>query len=108
MERNLADNLSYIIKLDGTIIPAMPDDEEFSIQQIRDYVAGPPEAVCETQDGYILFHNREGESRELPPNRFATSVYVETTQQERRVLGRAFLAHPNHIAMFWRTSAAGA
>lgn len=102
MQINLAHNLSYILKLDGSIVAAMPDDEEFSVQEIRDHVAGPPDVVCETPDGYALFHNREGESRGLPLNQLATSVYVGTTHRHGSVLGRAFLAHPAHIATFWR------
>jgi hypothetical protein len=34
---NPQDNLSYIIRVNGEWVPAMPDDEEFSSQQIRDY-----------------------------------------------------------------------
>jgi len=56
-------NLSFIIQTNGEIVPAMPDDEEFSPQQIRDYVAGPPEVVCQTHDGFFLFHNKEGKRR---------------------------------------------
>jgi hypothetical protein len=47
-------NLSFIIKTSGEIVPAMPDDEEFSPQQIRDYVAGPPELFCDARQKFRL------------------------------------------------------
>lgn len=37
----------------------MPVEEEFSIQQIRDPVAGRPEVICETREGFLLFRNRD-------------------------------------------------
>jgi hypothetical protein len=79
----------------------MPDDEEFSLQQIRDYVAGPPEVLCKTQDGYLLFHNREAAANGQPVNDLASSVYSESTSHRDDVAGRVFLAHPDHIAPYW-------
>ena len=32
MERNIQEKLSYIIRINGEWVPAMPDDEEFSVQ----------------------------------------------------------------------------
>lgn len=96
--------LSFIIKTTGEILPAMPDDEEFSVQQLRDYVAGPPEVLCETRDGYLLFHNREGQQRQLPLNPLATSVYAECAPDSAAVTGRVFLAHPDHVPACWRRS----
>lgn len=94
--------LSFIIKTTGEALPAMPDDEEFSLQQLHDYVAGPPEVLCETQDGYLLFHNRNGRQQQLPLNPLASSVYAECAPYSAPVTGRAFLAHPDHIPAFWR------
>ena len=65
MTLDRSNNLSFIIKTTGEIIPAMPDDEQFSQSQLRDYVAGPPEVVCKTRDGFFLFHNKEGKARGL-------------------------------------------
>jgi len=101
MKFSLSDNLSFMIKTDGTVIAAMPDDEEFSPQQLRDYVAGPPEVVCVTADGFVLFHNKEGKAQGLEPNDVATSV-VSSIPQAENVVGRAFLAHPDHIAPHWK------
>ena len=94
-------NLSFIIRPSGEIVPAMPDDDEFSPQQIRDYVAGPPEVVCQTHDGFFLFHNKEGKQRGLPPNELATAMYL-TPQRAGRVVGRVLVAHPAHIAPYWK------
>ena len=101
MQFDPATNLSFIIKTSGEILPAMPDDEEFSLQQIRDYVAVPPEVLCQTRDGYLLFHNREGNTLGLPVNPLASSVYSEYAPRPSDITGRVFLAHPDHIAPFW-------
>lgn len=93
--------LSFILKPTGEVLAAMPDDEEFSLQQLRDYVAGPPEVLCETADGYLLFHNRNGKPT-LPVNPLASSIYAEYAPYSPNVTGRAFLAHPDHVAIFWR------
>jgi len=95
-------NLSFIIRTNGEIVPAMPDDEEFSPQQIRDYVAGPPELVCQTHDGFFLFHNKEGKQRGLPPNELASAMYLRPLQPEASLLGRVLVAHPAHIAPYWK------
>jgi hypothetical protein len=99
-------NLSFMIKRMAKIVPTMPDDEEFSFQQFRDYVAGPPEVVCQTHDGFILFHNKEGEAKGLPRNELATSMYLDASRQGGCVAGRVFLAHPDHIAPYWRKTKA--
>jgi hypothetical protein len=104
MHLNLHDNLSYIIRSDGEFVPAMPDDGEFSIQEIRDYVAGPPEVLCFTPDGYALFHNRDAKLKGLALNGAATSLQVGASGTCDSVLGRAFLAHPAHIPAFWKQS----
>jgi hypothetical protein len=95
-------NLSFIIKTSGEIVPAMPDDEEFSPQQIRDYVAGPPELFCETHDGFFLFHNKEGKERGLPPNELASAMYLKPPQPAGSLVGKVFVAHPAHIAAYWK------
>ena len=95
-------NLSFIIRTTGEIVPAMPDDEEFSPQQIRDYVAGTPEMVCRTHDGFFLFHNKEGRERGLPPNELATAMYMTPPRQEENLVGRVLVAHPDHIASYWK------
>jgi len=105
MNLNQADeliNLSFIIKTSGEIVPAMPDDEEFSPQQIRDYVAGPPELFCETHDGFFLFHNKEGKERGLPPNELAAAMYLKPPRTEGSLVGKVFVAHPAHIAAYWK------
>jgi len=101
MQLDRSTNLSFILKTSGEILPLMPDDEEFSLQQIRDYVAGPPEVLCETPDGYLLFHNREAAANGQPVNHLASSVISEYTTRRDDVAGRVFLAHPNHIALYW-------
>lgn len=95
-------NLSFIIKASGEVVPAMPDDEEFSPQQIRDYVAGPPELFCETHDGFFLFHNKEGKERGLPPNELAAAMYLKPPRTEGILVGKVFVAHPAHIAAYWK------
>jgi len=95
-------NLSFIIQTNGEIVPAMPDDEKFSPQQIRDYVAGPPEVVCQTHDGFFLFHNKEGKQRGLPANELATAMYLTPRRQAESVVGSVFVAHPDHIASYWK------
>jgi hypothetical protein len=95
-------NLSFIIKTTGEIVPAMPDDDEFSPQQIRDYVAGPPELFCQTHDGFFLFHNKEARQRGLPPNELATAMYVRPAKKAETLAGKVFVAHPTHIAAYWK------
>ena len=102
---NEGHKLSFIIKVNGEIVAAMPDDEEFSPQQIRDYVAGPPEMLGQTHDGFFLFRNRKGKERGLPLNELATRMYMRTTIQPESLLGRVLLAHPDHIAAYWRSAA---
>jgi hypothetical protein len=97
-----ASNLSFILKPTGDVLPAMPDDEEFSLQQIRDYVAGTPEVVCETRDGFLLFRNKDADAENLPLNPLATSIYNEYVQGSDWIRGRAFLAHAEHVARYWR------
>lgn len=94
-------NLSFIIKTSGEIVPTVPEEEVFSPQQIRDYVAGPPELVCQTHDGFFLFRNKEGKARGLPPNELATSMYLRPFRQDG-LLGKIFVAHPAHIDEFWK------
>ena len=93
---------SFIIKTSGEVIPAMPDEEEFSIQQIRDHVAGRPEVLCETREGFLLFHNRDASSERFQVNALATEVYAEHSGASSPVVGRVFVAHPEHIPPFWR------
>lgn len=102
MELDRASFLSFILKPSGEVLAAMPDDEEFSLQQLRDYVAGPPEVLCQTRDGYLLFHNGNAKQQQLPLNPLATSVYAEYSPDSSHVTGRVFLAHPDHVAPFWR------
>jgi len=100
IDRN--DFLSFIIKPSGQVVPAMPHEEEFSVQQIRDQVAGYAEPICETSDGFILFRDRDASTKGLPLNPLATSVYVKNAQRPGDVNGVAFLAHPDHVATYWR------
>ena len=102
MAFDLCDFLSFMIRSNGEIVPMMPDDEEFSAQQIRDYVAGPPEVVGETPDGFILFQNKDGKNLGLPLNEIATHMGGESAAQAGGIVGRVFVAHPDHIAPFWR------
>ena len=95
-------NLSFIIKTNGEIVPAMPDDEEFSPQQLGDYVAGTPEVFCQTHDGFYLFHNKEGKSKGLPRNELAAAMYVRSPQVPESLVGKVFVAHPTHIASYWK------
>ena len=101
MKLNPQDNLSYIIRVNGEWVPAMPDDEEFSSQQIRDYVAGSPWVTCSTPDGYTLFQNLEAASKGLPINESATLI-CKVSGVSDSVHGRVFLAHPAHIPPFWK------
>ena len=97
---DLGKNLSFIIKTTGEIVPTIPVGNEFSPDQIRDYVAGPPELFCRTHDGFFLFHNKEGKVRGLPRNGFATAMYVMPSRQTEALLGAVFVAHPDHIAAY--------
>lgn len=102
-----ASHLSFILKVNGEILPAMPDDEEFSAQELEDFVAGPPEVICETAEGFLLFHNKESRSRNLALNDLATSVYPQPSDKFVRVYGRAFLAHPDHVPSYWKKQPPG-
>ena len=93
--------LSFMIRSSGDIVPTMPDDEEFSMQQIRDYVAGTPEVLGQTQDGYLLFQSKEGREK-APINQFASSMYGQMAASGGGLFGRIFLAHPAHVAPHWR------
>jgi hypothetical protein len=92
---------SFIIKPTGEVVPAMPDEEEFSIQQIRDHVAGRPEVICETREGFLIFRNRDA-SAGGQVNALASSVYAEYSGEPSPVSGRVFVAHPDHVPPFWR------
>jgi hypothetical protein len=96
------DFLSFIIKPSGEVVPAMPHEEEFSVQQIRDQVAGYPELICETCDGFLLFRDRDASIKGLPLNPLATSVYMKYARRPCPVNGLVFLAHPDHVAPHWR------
>ena len=96
--------LSFIIKPSGEVIPAMPHEEEFSLQQIRDHIAGCPELICETCDGFLLFRDRDASAKRLPLNPLATSVYIKYARRPSPVNGLVFLAHPDHVAPYWRRS----
>lgn len=81
--------LSFIIKAGGEIIPAMPDDEEFSPQQIRDFVAGPPELLGPTHDGF----SSSTTAREKPADYLPTTwppVCIGGTRTERRTFWAEF------------------
>jgi len=90
-------SLSYIININGKIVGAMPDDEEFSAQEISDFVAGAPETLCETPDGFVLIHNKNGRQNGLPINQVATALHFSWAHQQVNILGRVFLGHPDHI-----------
>lgn len=96
------DFLSYLIKVSGEIVPAMPHDEEFSVQRIRDHVGGYAEPICETCDGFLLFQDRDANIKGLPLNPLATSVLNKHARRPFPVKGPAFLAHPDHVAPYWR------
>jgi hypothetical protein len=98
---------SFIIKPSGEVVPAMPDEEEFSIQQIRDHVAGRPEVICETREGFLLFRNRDARADGFHVNAVATAVYTEYSGELSPVIGRVFLAHPDHVPPFWRRTIHG-
>ena len=94
--------LSYLIKPGGEVVPAMPHEEDFSVQQLRDHVAGSAEVICETCEGFLLFRDRDASNKGLPLNPLATSVYNKYAQRPFPVTGPAFLAHPDHVAPYWR------
>ena len=96
------DFLSFLIKVSGEVVPAMPHDEEFSVQLLRDYVGGHAELICETYDGFLLFRNRDANIKGLPLNPLATSVFNKYARRPFPVKGPAFLAHPDHVAPYWR------
>ncbi|HVN20647.1 MAG TPA: hypothetical protein VMU05_17810 [Dongiaceae bacterium] len=100
--------LSFIVKTTGEMVRTMPDEEEFTPSQIRDYVAGPPQVVCETRDGFLLFQNRDAGAQGLQVNSIATAVYAEVSSKPAPVSGRVFLAHPDHVAPYWRRQITGA
>ena len=101
-------NLSYIININGQIVGAMPDDGEFSLQEISDFVAGSPETICETPDGFVLIHNRNGRQNGLPINQVATALHFSWARRQVNILGRVFLAHPDHIPAHCRQRSAAA
>ena len=94
--------LSFLIRPNGEVISTMPHEEEFSIEQIRDHVAGQPEVICETSDGFLLFRNRDAGTKGLPVNPLATCVYTKYARQSSPVNGLVFLAHPDHVPAYWR------
>lgn len=98
-------NLSFIIQTNGEIVPATPEAQEFSQQQIFDFVAGPPELFCRTHDGFFLFHNKDARARGLQANNLATAMYLKRTEAGK-LAGRIFLAHPDHIPASWKEVAA--
>jgi len=98
--KDQAKNLSFIIKATGEIVPTIPEGNEFSPEQIRDYVAGPPELFCRTHDGFFLFHNKEAQVRGLPRNGFATALYLMPARRTDSLLGSVLVAHPDHIAAY--------
>lgn len=102
MASNHSNLLSFIIKATGEVVPAMPDEGEFSAQQIRDHVAGNPELVCETCDGFLLFRNRDASTHGLPLNALATSVYTKYARRPCALCDRVFLSHPHHVPAYWR------
>ena len=103
MKLHLPDFRSYMIRTNGECIAFMPAEEEFSIQQLRDAVAGTPEPVCFTADGYALFRDKDGESKQLSVNPVATSLWHEAAPGEsENILGRVFVAHPGHIPAYWK------
>jgi len=96
------DFLRFLIKPSGEIVLIMPHEEEFSAEQIRDQVAGYPELICETCDGFLLFRDRDASTKGLPLNPLATSVYIKYARRPCPVNGLVFLAHPDHVAPYWR------
>ena len=94
--------LSFIIRPTGEVIAAMPHEEEFSVQQIREHVVGHPEVICETCEGFLLFCNRDANTAELPVNSLATSVCAKYRGGPCAVKGHVFAAHPKHVAPYWR------
>lgn len=96
------DFLSFLIEPSGEVIPTMPHEEEFSVEQIRDHVVGRPEVICETCDGFLLFRDRDAGTKGRPVNGLASSVYTKYAGHPCPVNGRVFLAHPDHVPAFWR------
>ena len=104
MRLHLPDFLSYLIRTNGECVAFMPAEEEFSIRQLRDAVAGAPEPICFTREGYALFRDKDGESKKLPLNPVATALWHESAPGESNdILGRVFVAHPGHIPAYWRS-----
>lgn len=106
------DFLSFLIKPSGEVVPAMPHEEEFSAQQIWDQVAGYPELICETCDGFLLFRDRDASAKGLPFNPLATSVYMKYARRPSPVNGRVFLpilptSRPTGAESFTRTQCVG-
>jgi hypothetical protein len=106
MSVSRTNNFSFIIHTNGEIMLTAPEDREFSPQQIRDYVAGPPELFCRTHDGFFLFHNKEAKALGLLPNDLATSMYLRQTPPAERLLGKIFVAHPDHLPPSWKSMSA--
>ena len=103
MSALIAPWLSYMIRSNGERVAFMPADEEFSISELHDAVAGTPEVACFTSEGYALFHNQDAASQSLPVNEDATCLLHQVSPLDhRRIFGRVFLAHPAHIPSFWR------
>ena len=96
------DFLSFLIKPSGEVVPALPHEEEFSVQQIRDQVSGCAELICETSEGFLPFRDRDASNKGLPLNPLATSIYSKDAERSGDVNGLAFLANPDHVAAYWR------
>ena len=97
------DVLSFIINPSGEVVSATPHEQKFSVQQIRDCVAGYPELVCETCDGFLLFRDRDASTKGLPVNPLASFIYTKYARRPCSVNGLVFLVHPGHVAPYWRT-----
>lgn len=95
--------LSFIIEASGQIVPVLPDGNEFSPRHMHEYLAGPPELLCLTHNGFFLFRNKEAQAHGLPVNELATAMYLKPSQTLDHLVGRVFVAHPDHIAAYMRT-----
>lgn len=81
----------------------VPEQEEFSIRHLHEAVAGIPELVCFSADGYTLFRSTHAKGSQLPANKTATEIWRQADpDRTQTICGRAFLAHPSHIPTYWR------
>ena len=82
---------SLMTRTNGEIVPTMPDDEEFSANQIGAYVAGTPEMVGETHDGF--FSSEQGRQGTRIARQRIGNIDVWRNGRRREILWAGYFLH---------------